>query len=162
MDTDVLRPFVCAKKISPVAITVIICVNFPFSEILTFPSDHSSCTILISIATLSPFVEDKVVGQVLFRSYDCFFAEFLGDFSLVRLTLLELTTCVGLRYGSRVIMLRKFSWKRALYNSLWRIARFRNSSKYCSPDLPKLPPDATDSNPITSCTYCTPSFHRIV
>ena len=62
--------------------------------------------------------------KALFRSYGCFFAEFLGDLSLVRLTLLELTTCVGLRYGSCVIMLRKFSWKRALYNSLWRIAGF--------------------------------------
>ena len=52
--------------------------------------------------------------QALFRSYGCFFAEFLGDLSLVRLGLLDLTTCVGLRYGSREIMLRKFSWKRAL------------------------------------------------
>ena len=55
-----------------------------------------------------------VKGQALFRSYGCFFAEFLGDLSLVRLGLLDLTTCVGLRYGLREIMLRKFSWKRAL------------------------------------------------
>ena len=52
---------------------------------------------------LSP-VEDKVVQrQALFRGYGCFFAEFLGEYSLVRLGLLDLTTCVGLRYGfSRV------------------------------------------------------------
>ena len=37
--------------------------------------------------------------EALFRSYGCFFAEFLGEHSLVRLTLLELITCVGLRYG---------------------------------------------------------------
>ena len=59
-----------------------------------------------------------MVGQALFRSYGCFFAEFLGDLSLVRLTLLELTTCVGLRYGFHIVMLRKFSRKRALYNPL--------------------------------------------
>src|SRR3989338_8594568 len=57
-------------------------------------------------------------GRALFRSYGYFFAEFLGDLSLVRLGLLDLTTCVGLRYGSYVIMLRKFSWNRAFYCSL--------------------------------------------
>ena len=39
------------------------------------------------------------VGQALFRRYGRFFAEFLGAHSLVRLALLELITCVGLRYG---------------------------------------------------------------
>ncbi len=38
-------------------------------------------------------------GQALFRRYGRFFAEFLGVLSLVRLALLELITCVGLRYG---------------------------------------------------------------
>jgi len=66
-------------------------------------------------------------GQALFRSYGCFFAEFLGDLSLVRLSLLDLTTCVGLRYGLYILKLREFSWKRALCNLLWRIAEFR----YC-------------------------------
>src|ERR1700733_8416565 len=75
----------------------------------------------------SPFVEDKVVGQALFRSYGCFFAEFLGDLSLVRLSLLDLTTCVGLRYGSHMIMLGTFSWRRALYYPLWRTAGFSGS-----------------------------------
>ena len=56
--------------------------------------------------------------KALFRSYGCFFAEFLGEPSLVRLTLLELTTCVGLRYGLHNIMLREFSWKRALLHSM--------------------------------------------
>ena len=45
-------------------------------------------------------VEDKVVrGQALSLTYGRFFAEFLEDISLVRLGLLDLTTCVGLRYG---------------------------------------------------------------
>ena len=39
------------------------------------------------------------MGQALSLTYGRFFAEFLEDLSLVRLTLLELTTCVGLRYG---------------------------------------------------------------
>ncbi len=56
------------------------------------------------------------VGQALFRSYGCFFAEFLGDFSLVRLRLLDVNTCFGLRYGPQIFMLRSFSWKRGLQN----------------------------------------------
>ena len=56
--------------------------------------------------------------QALSQSYGCFFAEFLGEHSLVRLGLLDLTTCVGLRYGFFMIMLRGFSWKRALPNLL--------------------------------------------
>ena len=54
-------------------------------------------------------------GQALSRSYGCFFAEFLGDHSLVRLGLLDLITCVGLRYGFYIYKFREFSWKRALY-----------------------------------------------
>ena len=57
-------------------------------------------------------------GQALSRSYGCFFAEFLGDHSLVRLGLLDLITCVGLRYGFRVFKFRDFSWKRALSHRL--------------------------------------------
>ena len=38
-------------------------------------------------------------GQALFRSYGRLFAEFLNEDSLVRLGLLDLSTCVGLRYG---------------------------------------------------------------
>ena len=47
-------------------------------------------------------------------TYGRFFAEFLEDISLVRLGLLDLTTCVGLRYGLIISNLRRFSWKRAL------------------------------------------------
>ena len=38
-------------------------------------------------------------GQALSLTYGRFFAEFLEDILLVRLGLLDLTTCVGLRYG---------------------------------------------------------------
>ena len=55
-------------------------------------------------------------GQALSRSYGCFFAEFLGDHSLVRLGLIDLITCVGLRYGFCILKFRDFSWKRALYH----------------------------------------------
>jgi hypothetical protein len=54
--------------------------------------------------------------QAISLTYGCFFAEFLEDLSLVHLTLLELTTCVGLRYGSYIFMLREFSRKLALIN----------------------------------------------
>ena len=51
-------------------------------------------------------------------TYGRFFAEFLGDLSLVRLALLELNTCVGLRYGFYIDKRRSFSWKRARADSL--------------------------------------------
>ena len=54
------------------------------------------------------------MGQALFRRYGRFFAEFLEDLSLVRLGLLDLSTCVGLRYGRHMLKLRSFSWNRAL------------------------------------------------
>jgi len=57
----------------------------------------------LTVIVLLPlyFVEDKVVQrQALLLTYGCFFAEFLEDLSLVRLGLLDLPTCVGLRYGS--------------------------------------------------------------
>ena len=40
-----------------------------------------------------------VTGQTLSRSYGRLFAEFLDEESLVHLGLLDLSTCVGLRYG---------------------------------------------------------------
>ena len=40
-----------------------------------------------------------LLGQSLFRSYGRLFAEFLDEESLVSLGLLDLSTCVGLRYG---------------------------------------------------------------
>lgn len=42
---------------------------------------------------------NKMTGQTLFRSYGRLFAEFLDEDSLVHLGLLDLSTCVGLRYG---------------------------------------------------------------
>ena len=51
-------------------------------------------------------------------TYGRFFAEFLEDLSLVRLALLELNTCVGLRYDLNIDTRRSFSWKRAPSDSL--------------------------------------------
>ena len=52
---------------------------------------------------MSPFAFDwlgtKWWGKVLLRTYDRYFAEFLNEGSLVHLGLLDLFTCVGLRYG---------------------------------------------------------------
>src|SRR3989338_462536 len=67
-----------------------------------------------------------VRGQALFRSYGHFFAEFLGDLSLVRLALLELITCVGLRYCFYIYKFREFSRKRALLHP----ARSAQVTKY--------------------------------
>ena len=71
---------------------------------------------------LRHLVKQDARGQALSLTYGRFFAEFLEDLSPVRLGLLDLPTCVGLRYGSRTLMLRSFSWKDALSNSLWRTA----------------------------------------
>ena len=53
--------------------------------------------------------------QALSLTYGSFFAEFLEDLSLVRLSLLDLNTCVGFRYGRYTLKLRSFSWNRALH-----------------------------------------------
>jgi len=45
------------------------------------------------------------------QTYGRFFAEFLEDLSPVRLGLLDLTTCVGLRYGLFILNPRRFSRK---------------------------------------------------
>lgn len=42
---------------------------------------------------------NTVTGQTLSRSYGRCIAEFLDEESLVHLGLLDLSTCVGLRYG---------------------------------------------------------------
>lgn len=63
--------------------------------------------------SLRPTDTKKVCGQALSRSYGRFFAEFLKDLSLVRLGLLDLTTCVGLGTVPYAYNLRSFSWKRA-------------------------------------------------
>ena len=57
-------------------------------------------------------------------TYGRFFAEFLEDLSPVRFGLLDLTTCVGLRYDFYVFKLREFSWKLALSNFPWLPAEF--------------------------------------
>ena len=70
-------------------------------------------------------------GQALYRRYGCFFAEFLGDHSLVRLGLLDLITCGGLRYGFCFINLRDFSWNIVLLAQVRRSIPFVNSPLNC-------------------------------
>ena len=102
--------------------------------------------------------------QALSRSYGCFFAEFLEDLSLVRLGLLDLTTCVGLRYGLSIHNLRRFSWKRALQIFLSRSFGSKHCLNFCrsrsSTDFPIPHSYNTYTNPIMCFAYCTPSLHR--
>ena len=58
-------------------------------------------------------------GQALSRSYGRFFAEFLKDPSLVRLGLLDLTTCVGLRYGTAMFNPNEVFLGSVLLKFLW-------------------------------------------
>lgn len=55
-----------------------------------------------------------------------------------RLSILYLSTCVGLRYGFTVLMLRGFSWKRGInhFDSPKEVSSSR-LRVYVSPDLPK-------------------------
>ena len=62
--------------------------------------------------------------KALYRRYGRFFAEFLEDISPVRLSLLDLATCGGLRYGSAALELRSFSWERFLQSFLELPVRF--------------------------------------
>ena len=53
-----------------------------------------------NLAYIAPItVINTVTGQTLSRSYGRCIAEFLNEDSLVHLGLLDLSTCVGLRYG---------------------------------------------------------------
>ena len=107
---------------------------------------------------------NKLKGQALFQSYGCFFAEFLEDLSLVRLGLLALTTCVGLRYDLYENMHRRFSRKHAPYDRPRRTGTFpRSCGSALKPEggiFLALVLRSMDSNPITSHTYYAPSLHR--
>lgn len=54
-----------------------------------------------------------------------------------RLSILYLSTCVGLRYGSIVLMLRGFSWKRGINYFACLAANSSSRLRVASPDLPK-------------------------
>jgi hypothetical protein len=53
----------------------------------------------LAFNTILSTLINRVRGQALSRSYGRLFAEFLDEESLVPLGLLDLSTCVGLRYG---------------------------------------------------------------
>ena len=76
--------------------------------------------LVIFLVTFLPFNSKPSfpARQALFRSYGCFFAEFLNELSLVHLGLLDLPTCVGLRYVHAENNLRGFS--RLLAHSDWQ------------------------------------------
>ena len=67
------------------------------------------------------------------------FAEFLHPSSLKRLSILYLTTCVGLGYGSYIHKFRGFSWKQGINNFTTLVARLVSQACRC-PDLPKHQP----------------------
>ena len=69
------------------------------------------------------------------------FAEFLHPSSLKRLSILYLTTCVGLGYGSIYHKFRGFSWKQGICYFVTLVTRL--VSQACRiPDFPKIQPYA--------------------
>ena len=63
-----------------------------------FVNSYYSFSFIERKLAISPVI-NKVRGQTLSLSYGRLFAEFLNEESLVHLGLLDLSTCVGLRYG---------------------------------------------------------------
>ncbi len=57
-------------------------------------------------------------GQTLSRSYGRCIAEFLNEESLVHLGLLDLSTCVGLRYGRHYTLSLELFWEALSQESL--------------------------------------------
>ena len=140
-----------------------------FLLLINFPNiTKENLSLLTSIHSFQHFENISIKKypkwwrQALSLTYGCFFAEFLEDTSLVRLGLLDLITCVGLRYGFNTIMLRSFSWKLALSYLPTRGQTFMLRLDLCNADLPTLRPHDTNSNPIMSKMYRAPSLHRIV
>ncbi len=70
-----------------------------------------------------------------------YFAEFLHPSSLKRLSILYLTTCVGLGYGSVYHKFRGFSWKQGINNFVTVVTRLVSQASRI-PDLPKIQPYA--------------------
>lgn len=112
-------------------------------------------TVFISPTPLA--LNAKWWRQALSRSYGCFFAEFLEKQSLVRLSLLDPSTCVGFRYGFLFVKLRSFSRKVALPYLHWAnpgiSASLALGIKTRLPDLPKNRTYDTNANPIMRKTY---------
>ena len=64
-------------------------INLQLLQFISFKEENWQLTTVIF----------TVMGQTLSRSYGRCIAEFLNEESLVHLGLLDLSTCVGLRYG---------------------------------------------------------------
>ena len=89
--------------VSPYTSTFVLAETYVFGKQLHgFLSCGPAATIsLISKPVMKNHGRNNIIaaGQTLFRSYGRLFAEFLDEESLVHLGLLDLSTCVGLRYG---------------------------------------------------------------
>src|SRR3989344_289693 len=86
----------------------------------------------------------KWCWEALFRGYGCFFAEFLGNLSLVRLRLRDENTCFSLRYGCISNKFREFSRRVALHHRPGRTRTFPLFLEYWFPDFPGNLPQSTD------------------
>ena len=97
--------------------------------------------------------------ESLFRSYGRYFAEFLEEQSLVHLGLLDLTTCVGLRYGFMYMILEAFLERVFLF--LWFVSSPScRYSRYICPDFPRQISHKDKVNPVILKKYNPLSLHR--
>ena len=101
-----------------------------------------------------------VCGLTLLLTYGRFFAEFLGDLSLVRLGLLALNTCVGLRYGLQNTNLEVFLGS-VLTQILFDESPILPAALAYMADLPTMHNHSMNPNPIRGLRYNPPSLHRI-
>ena len=81
-----------------------------------------------------------------------YFAEFLHPSSLKRLSILYLTTCVGLGYGQYNHKFRGFSWKYGIYNFNTVVSRLASQPNK-NPDLPKFLAYVLSHGQPTPCLY---------
>jgi hypothetical protein len=100
-------------------------------------------------------------GKASCKRTPSFFAEFLNEDSPVRLGLLALSTCVGLRYGRSRMNLRSFSRHPAPLPFPALRQRSERPSDMRSADLPAEHPQTVHTNPIRCEGYRDASLHRI-
>ena len=100
-------------------------------------------------------------GALLLPKLRSQFAEFLSQCYLVRLGILSLSTCVGLRYGRLNNSLRGFSWQRGITHFAVRRPRHHASELNGATDFP-IAPSYTLEPPLPTGGWAILLRHPIV
>jgi hypothetical protein len=98
----------------------------------------------LGLVTATPFGSGSkslyLMGALLIPKLRSQCAEFLNERSLIRLGILSLPTCVGLRYGQLTNFHRGFSWRHGVSEFAWHEAALPDEPRSSGPpDLPGGP-----------------------